>query len=98
MSTVKLVVNSLRLISQSPNHVNILRSRDKTQPGLALVQYVDISAGFTLWIVLSPLANFTENWPNKNFEFWPIFANFTKIRAEITMANLAKLILMLVGT
>ena len=42
-----------------------------------------LHSGFMLWLVLSPLANFTENWLNKNFEFWPIFANFTKIRAEI---------------
>ena len=40
-------------------------------------------SGFTLWLVLSPLANFTGNWLNKNFEFSPIFANFTMIRAEI---------------
>ena len=40
-------------------------------------------SGFTLGLVLSPLANLTENWQNKKTEFLPIFANFTKIRAEI---------------
>ena len=55
--------------------------------------------GFTLWLALSPLANFTENWLNKNFEFWTIFANFPdSCRNQITIANLAKLILMLAGT
>ena len=46
-----------------------------------------VTPGFTLWLILSPLANFTENWLNKNFEFGPIFVNFTKIRAEIGSPN-----------
>ena len=41
-----------------------------------LYNYICIT-GFTLSLVLSPLANFTENWLNKHFEFGPIFANFT---------------------
>ena len=63
-------------------------SRGKTSAVLFLssgnsVEMSEWSAGFTLWLVLSPSANFTENWLNENVEFWPIFANFTKIRAEI---------------
>ena len=55
-------------------------------------------AGFTLWLVLSPLANFTENWLNNCCFFWARFRQFYKDsrRNRVTMANLAELILMLV--
>ena len=36
--------------------------------------------GSTLRLVPSPLTNFTENWTNKNFEFGPIFDNFTNVQ------------------
>ena len=56
-------------------------------------------SGFTLWFALSPLAKFTEYLLNKFCMILPIFANFTKIDAEIwslwPLANLAKII---VGT
>ena len=59
------------------------------------------STGFMLRLVLSPSADFTENWLNNFFNFGPIFANFTKdseCRNRVTVINLAKLILMLPGT
>ena len=57
-------------------------------------------AGFTLWLVLSPLANFTDNWLNNFFLILARFRQFYKDsrRNRVTMANLAKLILMLVWT
>ena len=67
------------------------------------IRTTGLEAGFTLSLVLSPLANFTENWLNKNFEFGPIWANFCQFcldscRNRVTVTNLAKLILMLAGT
>ena len=49
------------------------------------------------WHVLSLLANFTENWLIKKFEFSPILQRFVQKSGDY-MANLAKLILMLVGS
>ena len=44
-------------------------------------------AGITRRLDLSPSANFTRNLPKENFEPGPVFANFTKIRAEIGWAG-----------
>ena len=57
------------------------------------------SSGFTLRRVLSRLANLAENRLDEHFEFKPIFAHFTKIRAEIgSLWHLGEIILMLAGT
>ena len=52
---------------------------------------------FTPWLGLLPLANFTENWLNNFFLIPALFRQFHKDprRNRVTMANLAKLVLML---